>query len=111
MDISFNGFGSNALTFLANEKIPAGTLVGLTDNGTVGPCENSIPLGQVLNGTDTHACVCVRGVITAPCDPSLPVGPVCLACDSHGALCEAEDGVMKYVLSVDTDNSTAEILL
>ena len=39
--VSFEEIGSVAATFLAEEGVEAGSVVGITDNGQVGPCQAS----------------------------------------------------------------------
>ena len=112
MKISFEGFDSGALTFLAAENMERGTIVALNDPGTVAPAgANDVPLGVVLNCDGVYACVGVKGVYTLPCDENIAAGFVCLETDSDGKLTEGSDGIKRFVLDTDEAAGTATVLL
>ena len=112
MKVSFDGFDNGALTFMTAGNIERGTIVTVSDPGTVSPAlENDVPLGVVLNCDGAYACVGVRGVYTMPCDDSVSAGFMCLTTDSGGRLTEGIDGINRFVLDTDEAAGTAAVLL
>jgi len=112
MTVSFDGFDNKAITFMTEEMIDPGTIVTLSDPGTVSPAgSNDIPIGVVLGCDGSYACVGVRGVYKMPCSSSVGVGFYCLETNSEGRLTEGTDGIYRFVLDVDETSGTATVLL
>ncbi len=112
MNISFDGFDNKALTFMTEEMTEPGTIVTVSDSGTVVPAgTNDVPLGVVLGCDGSYACVGVRGVYKMPCDSSVEAGFLCLETNSGGKLTCGTDGIMRFVLDVDETSGTATVLL
>ncbi len=112
MDISFNGFENSTVTFLTDEKIPAGTAVTMADTGRVMPSvSGDIPIGIAVSSTETHVCVCVKGAVKMPCDSNVTVGYLNIGTDENGRLTENEYGPGKFVIDIDAGAGIATVLL
>lgn len=69
MNVNFNGYGENIVTFIADEKLTqAGVPVKISANGTVAPCESDDNrlCGVCINVRDGYAAVQLGGYVRLP---------------------------------------------
>ncbi len=113
MKVSFNGCGNQVVTFLADGKIKEGSLVKVTDNGTVSQSQMGDEFIGVAVAVDGEfASVCIGGFVNVKCtDTDIMAGYVSLAADNNGGISVNENGVNKFVVDVDEAGKTATILL
>lgn len=113
MKVSFNGCGNQVVTFLADGKIKEGSLVKVTDNGTVSPSQMGDEfIGVAVSVDGEFAAVCISGFVNVKCmDTDIVAGYVSLAADNNGGISANENGKEKLVVNVDEAAKTATILL
>ena len=112
MDISFEGYAAQAVTFYADEGVSAGDAVTLSDGMTVYKAEeNSDIIGVALLVRDGYATVQTAGVVTLPASDFLSAGYTKLALDGEGKLASGETGPERLVICVDSSAGTATVLL
>ena len=97
MNIGFNGFCENTVTFEAESNVKKGSLVKITDDNTVGVCEG----GDKVCGV----CVNVRDGYAAeiPVEGAVNVGYQTLSAANGSAMQFDAQGKEYLVLSADTD--------
>lgn len=114
MSISFKGFNEQVLTFKTEAELAAGTLVKMSGNGTVAPCESGDKIiGVVISCRDNTAGVQVGGYITLPysgAEPSPGYCSICAASETEITQ-DSSNGKLLAVLETDTAAATAGILL
>ncbi len=110
MNISFNGFMENTVTFECDESVAAGMPVKLSESGKVTACEDGDKIcGVCVNVREGFAAVQLRGFVNLPCEGGIPCG--------FTAVCAATDGKVKAsdtgreVLVVSADTETAGFIL
>lgn len=104
MDINFNGFQENILTFECTSTVAAGDPVKMSANGKVTVCsagDNFIGIAKSVR--DGYAAVQLSGYIEAPFTGSgVSIGYTTLTADSDGAVKAAQTGREYLVLTVDS---------
>lgn len=113
-EVSYEGIGGVAATFLAGEGVERGAVVGLTGPDTVGPCADGARFCGVAadRSGDGFACVQVRGFVQASYSGEGVVpGWVDLAADGAGGVKKAAGGASHLVVQVDEASRTAVLLL
>ena len=113
MNISFEGIGQVAATFLTEEELQAGMAVAVTGDSTVGTGADGADLcGVVLAAKGGTAAVQVSGTVKTAYSGTKPgLGWVGLAVDGAGKVKTADDGVKCLILSVDDGEGTVVIKL
>lgn len=115
MEISFEGIGQVLATFTVEEGAAAGSVVTVTENGTVGLGEEgSLPCGLLLHTEeDGKGAVQLEGMACVSWTGSAPgLGWSQLACDGQGGVKTVEsDGLGCMVVWVDEESQTAVIKL
>lgn len=112
MDISFEGYAAQAVTFYADESVAAGDAVMLGDDMKVFKAEeNNDIIGVALLVRDGYASVQTAGVVTLPASDFLSAGYTKLTVDSEGKLTSGETGPDRLVISVDGSTGSATVLL
>ena len=116
--ICFDEIGAMNVTFLCESGVEAGMAVGVTDDETVGACEEGERFCGVVIGTEGDcAAVQVRGFACVKCsDSNVEAGYAVLTADGEGGvkIADAEEdelGGEYLVISVDATAGTAMILL
>lgn len=111
MDISFEGYASQAVTFYAGEDIAAGDPVMLGDGMTVYKAvEDACIIGAALAVKDGYATVQTSGVIKLPASDFLTTGYTPLTVDSEGKVICGETGPERLVIYIDSETETATVL-
>ena len=109
MDINFNGFMENVLTFECDSTVEAGELVMMTASGKVAKAtENSNFIGVCLNVRDSYAAVQLAGYAEAPKSGTVNVGYNKLLVGSAGVK-TGSSGVDRLVIYSD-ENTVGFIL-
>ena len=96
MNIGFNGFCENTVTFEADLTVEKGTLVKLIDDNTVGACEDGDKVvGICVNVREGYAAVQIKGYAEIPVESAVNVGyqaisaanGTCVKADAQGREC------------------------
>lgn len=109
MDINFNGFMENVLTFECDSAVEAGDLVSMTASGKVGKAiENSNFIGVCVSTRDGYAAVQLAGYIEMPKSGTMNVG--------YNKLVTAAQGVKSGSAGIDrlviySDDTTIGFIL
>ena len=114
MSVSFKGINEHVVTFRTEEDLAAGTLVTVSDNGTVSPCAaNGKIVGVVISCRENLAAVQISGYITLPYSGSAPaLGVTAIAAASDTKIkADSTNGKLVTVVETDTAALTAGILL
>lgn len=115
MGISFEGIGQVLATFAVEEGVTAGSVVTITENGTVGlGSDGSLPCGVLLHGEeDGMGAVQLEGLVSVGYTGTVPaLGYGMLACDGQGGVKAVDAGGLTcLVVSVDEDSQSAVIML
>lgn len=113
MEISFEGIGQVAATFMAADGVLPGMAVALTADSTVGAGKGGDGLcGVVLTAKNGMASVQVGGMVQVGYSGSAPaIGLNTIAVDGTGKIKTADDGMNCMIVSVNTADSTAVIKL
>lgn len=106
MELSFNGFGENAATFLAQDGVTVGMPVKMTANGTVGACAAGDNFcGVALGVRSGYAAVQLGGYTQLPYDGTAPaVGWQALNAAAGGKIQSAATGG-RTLLVLDVDDA------
>ena len=113
MNVSFNGFNENSVTFEADSNVTVGAPVKMCGNGKVSACAD----GEVFCGIATdvrgdYATVQIAGYVTANYSGSAPtVGYTAISAGADGAVSANENGRTYLVTDVDTTASTVGFML
>ena len=113
MKISFRGLGEHVATFETAQELAAGTVVKISGNGVVSPCEDGEKFaGVVLSCRNGFAAVQVGGYAVIPYseDAAPSVGFQSLCADAAGGI-KTGTGRELLVTDVDTQGKTAGVLL
>ncbi|MGN1050828.1 MAG: hypothetical protein ACI4QE_00860 [Acutalibacteraceae bacterium] len=104
MDINFNGFKEEAVTFACDEGLATGsTLVKVTDSGTVAPCtSDEVFAGVCKSVRDGYATVILSGYVEMPVSSEIPVGYRNLVSD-NGKVKVSETGREYLVINSESD--------
>lgn len=109
MNISFNGFMENTVTFEADESLKAGMAVTIAD-GIAVPCSEGDKIcGVCVNVREGYAAVQVQGFVSLPVSGSVATGFVSITADADGKAVVSDAG--REVLCVCTDTDTAGFIL
>lgn len=114
MSVSFKGINEQVVTFKTEEELAVGTLVTVSDNGTVSPCAaNGKIVGVVVSSRESIAAVQISGFVTLPYSGSVPaLGVTAIAAASDTKIkADATNGKLVTVVETDTAALTAGILL
>lgn len=112
MNISFDGFEENCLTFAAGEGLEAGELVIPGANGVIEKSgEGDEFCGIALKVKDGYATVQLHGIIRVPCAATVTApGYYYLVADEDGKVAPADTGLI-YRLVLTVTDGVAELLL
>lgn len=103
MDINFNGFNEQVITFKADDLVFEGCLVKMKESGVVTKAtEDGEFLGVCLIARDGYASVQVEGYVEIDLTGEVDVGEVALCATTSGVKA-AEAGKTYRVLFVGTD--------
>lgn len=104
MNIGFNGFCENTVTFEADSTVAKGTLLKLIDDNTVSACDNGDKVvGVCVNVRDGYAAVKLYGYAEIPVEGSVNVGYQTLSAASADAFKADSNGREYLVVSADAD--------
>lgn len=111
MNLSFNGFNENTLTFEAEDTLTqAGVAVKITAEGKVAPCEEGDKIcGYAVNVREGYAAVQLKGFAAFPKEGDITPGWQTIAATASGKVTVSESGTEMLVVAVDAD--TAGIIL
>lgn len=111
MNINFNGYKENVLTFEADETVTAPNLpVKITANGTVGACKSGETFcGAAVNLHGGYVAVTLDGYIKLPVTGTVEAGYRKLAADGAGGVM-ADDGGREYLV-LDADDECVGFIL
>lgn len=111
MNLSFNGFFENTITFEADASLTkAGVPVKVTEDGKAAPAATGDRVcGVAVNVRAGYAAVQLRGYTELPCTQAIPCGYQTIGADAQGNVCLAEGGTEVLVVAGD-DNKTGFIL-
>ena len=111
MDVNFNGYNENVLTFIADSGITnPGVPVKISASGKVSKCStNDVFCGVCVNVRDGYAAVQLSGYVVVPAAAKLNVGYQKVAVNSAGKLAANENG--REVLVVISSATEAGIIL
>ncbi len=111
MNVSFNGFNKNVLTFMSDSDIPVGRPVKMSDNGKVGPCETGDEfIGIAVDSKMGYTSVQMTGYTKLPCTDTIAVGYNTIAADGNGGVCTSENGRKMLVVEVIGDTEIGVIM-
>lgn len=106
MNVNFNGYGENVLTFIADDSLTtAGVLVKISADGTVAPCKSGDKFCGVCVGVrDGYAAVQLSGYVVMPVTAKIAVGYKTLVTGDDGVVVAGASGREHLVLnSTDTE--------
>ncbi len=104
MNIGFNGFYDNTVTFEADSTVEKGTLLKLIDDNTVAACEDGDKaMGVCVNVREGYAAVKLYGYAEIPVEGAVNVGYQNLSAASDKALKADTNGREYLVVSAGTD--------
>lgn len=104
MNIGFNGFCENTVTFEADSTVAKGSLVKLIDDNTVAACEAGDKVcGICVNVREGYAAVQLYGYAEIPVEGVVSVGYQTLSAASDTSVHFDAEGREYLVLSVGTD--------
>ncbi len=113
MNVSFQGYNQNILTFMCDEDIPTNKLVKLTENGKVSVCALSdIPIGVCVNSREGYAAVQLTGYARMPYnydEPSFSFQRI--RSDENGAVMADSSGKEVIVTDIDTQNKIVGFIM
>ena len=104
MNIGFNGFYDNTVTFEADSTVEKGTLLKLIDDNTVSACtDGDKVVGVCVNVREGYAAVKLCGYTEIPVEGAVNVGYQTLSAASANAFKADANGREYLVVSADTD--------
>ena len=111
MNVNFNGFGENVLTFIADSGLTeTGVPVKMSDNGTVAKCSrNDVFCGVCVGLRNGYAAVQLAGYVRMPAAAKITVGYKKLAADSNGGVAVNSSG--RELLVVDSTATEVGFIL
>lgn len=111
MNVNFNGYGENVLTFIADSSITeAGVPVKMTEDGTVAKCGgNDVFCGVCVGVRDGYAAVQLAGYVKMPALVKIAVGYKKLAADQNGNVVTNTSG--RELLVVDSTANEVGFIL
>lgn len=114
MNVSFDGFNENVLTFNSQGAVCSAALVKMADNATVSPCaDNDKFIGVVRNTSDGLAGVQVGGYVTCSyTGTTAPTVGFCnLAAGGANVVKVSSTGMPYLVVDVDASSKTVGLIL
>lgn len=113
MNVRFDGYNENTLTFECGGDVKVGSLVRMSGNGVVSECAAGEDFCGVCRAVrDGYACVQLSGYAEIACADGMNVGRVTMsASDGTTIKPDTAGGTSRLVLTVDTVNQTAGIIL
>lgn len=113
MNVRFEGYNENMLTFECGDDVKVGSLVRISDNRTVSECVADEDFCGICRAVrDGYAAVQLSGYAEVAYSGSMNVGRVMLsASDGTAVKIDTTVGTSRLVLTVDTVNQTAGIIL
>lgn len=111
MNVNFNGYCENAVTFEADSNLTkAGVPVKMTDNGKVTACASGdVFCGVCLSVRDGYAVVQLGGYVTLPASTKIAVGYKKLAAGENSTAVVSASG-REYLVVDSTADSVGFIL-
>lgn len=111
MNVTFNGYGENAVTFEADSTITkAGVPVKMTDDGKVTACASGdVFCGVCLSVRDGYAVVQLSGYVNMPAKTKLAAGYKKLAAGENASVAVSTSG-REYLVVNSTATSVGFIL-
>ena len=110
MNISFNGFNENVLTFIADSTVEEGMPVKISADGTVSKCANNDAFcGLCVGVREGYATVQLTGYAVFPAGAKVTVGYTKLAVNSEGKVAANNSG--REYLVVDSTATEIGIIL
>lgn len=105
MNISFNGFGENTVTFEADESLnAAGVPVRITEDGKVAPCaEGDLVCGVAVNVREGFAAVQLKGYVSLPAEGSVGYGWQNITATADGKVQTSDNGTQVLVVASEGD--------
>ncbi len=105
MNISFNGFGDNTVTFEADTSLTcAGVPVTITQQGKAALCEEGDTIcGVAVNVRGGYAAVQLKGYVELPVSGDCGYGFVKLVAAADGKVKVSDSGNPVLVVSADAD--------
>lgn len=104
MNIGFNGFCENAVTFEADATVEKGSLVKLIDDNTVAACESGDKVvGVCVNVREGYAAVQIKGYAEIPVEGTVNVGYQSISAASDTCVKADTEGRECLVVSAGTD--------
>ena len=112
MSVSLKGYNQNGVTLIAADSLKKGDLVKISANSTAAPCAlGNIPCGICINTDGKYACVQLGGYAKVKYSGTAPaLGNAVVAADGNGGVKTATTGMSVLVVSVNTADTTAEIV-
>ncbi len=110
MNINFNGYSENAVTFLAAEGVEKNMLVKVTANGKVAPCTSGDKFcGVCVDVRDGYATVVTSGYVNMPASKTIAVGYQTLSASAANTVTSGTSG--KEYLVVESDTTSVGFIL
>lgn len=111
MNISFNGFGENTVTFEADASLTkAGVPVTITAEGKAAPCTNGDKIcGVAVNVRAGYAAVQLQGFVQLPADSAIDCGFNTVSATADGKVAADDNG--REVLVITSDGDTVGFIL
>ena len=104
MNIGFNGFCENTVTFEADSTVEKGSLVKLIDDNTVSACASGDKIcGVCVNVRDGYAAVQLKGYAELPLSGAVSVGYQTLTAAGKDSVQADSNGRGYLVVSAGTD--------
>ena len=112
MSVSLKGYNQNGVTLIAADGLKKGDLVKISANSTAAPCASgNIPCGICINTDGKYACVQLGGYAKVKSSGTAPaLGNAVVTADGNGGVKTATTGMSVLVVSVNTADTTAEIV-
>ena len=111
MNVNFNGYGENVLTFIADSGLTeAGVPVKISDDGTVAKCSaNDVFCGVCVGVRGGYAAVQLAGYVRMPATARIAVGYKKLAAGSNDTVAVNSSG--RELLVVDSTATEVGFIL
>lgn len=110
MNINFNGYMENAVTFIADAGVEKNMLVKVSANGTVAPCASGdVFCGVCVDVRDGYATVVTSGYVNMPANKAIAVGYQKLSASSANAVTNGTAG--REYLVVESDSTSVGFIL
>ncbi|WP_405355157.1 hypothetical protein [Ruminococcus sp.] len=110
MNVTFNGYGENAVTFEADSNVTVGAAVKMTDDGKVTACASGeVFCGVCLSVRDGYAVVQLSGYISMPAKTKIAAGYKKLTTGENNTVAVSTSG-REYLVVNSTATSVGFIL-